>query len=83
MKGETRTLAFLAKNPNGRIPALQLNAGTVLWELNAIIFYLADGTRFLPTARLARALQWMSFERYSYEPYIERGTVLVVAYRPQ
>ena len=72
LKGETRTPAFLAKNPNGRIPALELEDGTVLWESNAILFYLADGTRFLPTDRLQRAqvLQWMFFEQYSHEPYI-------------
>ncbi|MBM3509748.1 MAG: glutathione S-transferase family protein [Alphaproteobacteria bacterium] len=72
LKGETRTPAFLAKNPNGRIPALELEDGTVLWESNAILFYLADGTRLLPTDRLLRAqvLQWMFFEQYSHEPYI-------------
>ncbi len=72
LKGETRTPAFLAKNPNGRIPALELEDGTVLWESNAILFYLADGSRFLPSDRLlrAQALQWMFFEQYSHEPYI-------------
>ena len=48
LKGETRTPEFLAKNPNGRIPALELEDGTVLAESNAILFYLADGTPFLP-----------------------------------
>jgi glutathione S-transferase len=72
LKGATRTPAFLAKNPNGRIPALEFEDGTVLWESNAILFYLADGTRLLPTERLQRAqvLQWMFFEQYSHEPYI-------------
>jgi glutathione S-transferase len=69
-QGETRTPAFLAKNPNGRIPTLELEDGTCLPESNAILWYLAEGTRFLPEERLARAqvLQWMFFEQYSHEP---------------
>jgi glutathione S-transferase len=69
---ETRTPTFLAKNPNGRIPTLELENGTHLPESNAILFYVADGTPFLPTERLARAqvLQWMFFEQYSHEPNI-------------
>jgi glutathione S-transferase len=72
LKGETRTPAFLAKNPNGRIPTLELEDGTFLAESNAILWYLAEGTRYLPGDRLARAqvLQWMSFEQYSHEPNI-------------
>lgn len=71
-KGETRTPEFLAKNLNGRIPALELEDGTVLPESNAILFYLAEGTPFLPDGRLARAqtLQWMFFEQYNHEPSI-------------
>ena len=70
--GESRTPEFLAKNPNGRIPALELEDGSVLAESNAILFYLAEGTPFLPESRLdkARALQWMFFEQYSHEPYV-------------
>ena len=69
---ETRTPEFLTKNPNGRIPTLQLDDGTYLPESNAIIFYLAEGTAFLPSERLERAqvLQWMFFEQYSHEPNI-------------
>jgi len=71
-RGQTRTPEFLAKNPNGRIPLLELEDGTMLAESNAIQWYLAEGTRFLPEARLERAqvLQWMFFEQYSHEPYI-------------
>jgi len=71
-KGETRTPAFLAKNPNGRVPLLELEDGTFLAESNAILCYLADGTPFLPAERLAKAqvLQWMFFEQYSHEPYV-------------
>src|SRR5439155_3046922 len=72
MKGETRTPDFLAINPNGRIPVLELDDGRRLAESDAILFYLAEGTRFLPDERFARAevLQWMFFEQYSHEPYV-------------
>jgi glutathione S-transferase len=72
LKGETRTPAFLAKNPNGRIPTLELEDGTFLPESNAILWYLAEGTPFVPAERLARAqaLSWMCFEQYSHEPNI-------------
>ena len=72
LKGETRTPEFLARNPNGRIPVLELEDGACLAESNAILFYLAEGSRFLPSDRLARALtlQWMFFEQYSHEPCI-------------
>lgn len=72
LKGETRTPTFLAKNPNGRIPLLELDDGTRLAESNAILFFLARGTDVLPEDRLAQAqvLQWMFFEQYSHEPYV-------------
>jgi glutathione S-transferase len=71
-KGLTRTPEFLAKNPNGRIPTLEIQAGVFLSESDAILFYLAEGTPFFPSDRLARAqvLQWMCFEQYSHEPNI-------------
>ena len=70
--GKSRTPEFLAKNPNGRIPVLQISDGEYLAESDAILWYLAEGTAFLPTERLARAqvLQWMFFEQYSHEPYV-------------
>jgi glutathione S-transferase len=69
---ETRRPEFLAKNPNGRIPLLELDDGTFLPESNAILFYLAEGTRFLPESPVQRAqvLQWLFFEQYSHEPYV-------------
>lgn len=72
MKGETRTLEYLAMNPNGKVPLLRIDDHTWLPESNAILCYLADGTELWPGDRLARAqaLQWMFFERYSHEPYI-------------
>jgi glutathione S-transferase len=72
LQGETRTPEFLEVNPNGRIPVLVLEDGTHLTESNAILFYLAEGTPYLPDSRFERAqvLQWMFFEQYSHEPYI-------------
>jgi glutathione S-transferase len=71
-KGETRTPEFLALNANGRIPLLQIAPGDCLAESNAILTYLAHGSRFLPTERRANAavMQWLFFEQYSHEPNI-------------
>jgi glutathione S-transferase len=70
--GLTRSSEFLAKNPNGRVPLLELEPGQFLAESDAILFYLAEGTAFWPQHKRARAevLQWMFFEQYSHEPYI-------------
>jgi len=72
MKGESRTPQFLAMNPRGQVPVLQIDEHSFLAESNAILAYLADGSRLWPGDRLARAqaLQWMFFEQYSHEPYI-------------
>jgi glutathione S-transferase len=69
---ETRRPEFLARNPNGRIPTVELDDGSFLAESNAILCFLADETPYLPADPLprARALQWMFFEQYSHEPYI-------------
>jgi glutathione S-transferase len=71
-KGESRTPAFLARNPNGRIPLLELDDGACLAESNAILCYLAEGTFLMPREALdrARVLQWLFFEQYSHEPNV-------------
>jgi glutathione S-transferase len=71
LKGESRTAEFFKINPNGRTPVLDDN-GFILAESNAILAYLAKGTKFLPEDRQKFALifQWMFFEQYSHEPYI-------------
>ncbi len=68
---ESRTTEFLAINPNGRVPVLQID-DKYLPESNAALWYLAENTDFIPTDRFERAqtLQWMFFEQYSHEPYI-------------
>jgi glutathione S-transferase len=70
--GTTRKLEFLAKNPNGRVPTLELGDGRFLPESGAILFFLAEGSPLIPQDRWDRAqmLQWMFFEQYSHEPYI-------------
>ena len=70
--GETRTPEYLAKNPTGKVPLLELEDGRRLAESDAILCWLADGTPFLPDDRWLRAqtLQWLFFEQYSHEPCI-------------
>ncbi len=70
LKGETQTPEFLAKNPNGKIPVLELEDGSCLWESNAILNFLADGSALLPSEPRLRTqvLQWQFFEQYSHEP---------------
>lgn len=72
LRGETREEAFLKLNPNGKIPVLQLDDGACLWESNAILNFLAEGSEFLPSdARLrTQVLQWQFFEQYSHEPFL-------------
>ncbi len=59
-------------NPGLRVPTLVLDDGRPLAESNAILWYLGDGTQYVPQDEYERAqvLQWMFFEQYSHEPYI-------------
>lgn len=70
--GLTRKPEFLAKNPIGRVPMLELDDGRCLAELGAILFHLAEGTHLVPTDAWDRAkmLEWMFFEQYEHEPYV-------------
>lgn len=70
--GATRTPEFLAKNPNGKVPLLELEDGRCLAESNAILCYLAESTPYLSNDPWLRAqtLQWQFFEQYSHEPYV-------------
>ena len=72
LKGETQSEMFQAMSPVGKIPLLELADGRFLSESNAILYYLAVGTDFLPADQWERAkvLQWQNFEQYSHEPYI-------------
>ncbi|MBZ9873013.1 glutathione S-transferase family protein [Mesorhizobium sp. BR1-1-9] len=70
--GDTRKADFVAMNPNAMVPLLELDDGRRIAESNAILLYLAEGTRFLPSDKYERGLayQWLFFEQYSHEPYI-------------
>jgi glutathione S-transferase len=70
LKGESRTPEFLAKNPNGQVPLLEVAAGQYLAESNAILWHLVSNSPLRPEDRIdrARALQWMFFEQHSIEP---------------
>jgi glutathione S-transferase len=59
-------------NPGLRVPTVVLEDGKPLGESDAILWYFADGTRYVPSDPYDRAktLQWMFFEQYSHEPYI-------------
>src|SRR5690348_5391593 len=71
-QGEARDRGLLKLNPIGAVPVLELEDGRGIAESSAILTYLADGTRFLPPDRYARAkvAQWLSFEQYYIEPTI-------------
>jgi glutathione S-transferase len=72
LQKESRTPEFLVKNPNGRIPVLEISPGKFLFESNAIMFYLSEETEFFPSDKFERAqvMQWLFFEQYSHEPFI-------------
>lgn len=69
---ETRTPEYLAKNPNGRIPLLEIDSDTYLAESNAIMYYLSQETEYFPQDKYqqAQVMQWLFFEQYSHEPNI-------------
>ena len=54
---------FLALNPNGQVPVL-IEDDFVLWESNAILIHLGEGTALLPAEPRARALvlQWLVWQ---------------------
>lgn len=72
LDGSTRRPEFLARNPNGKVPLLELPDGRVLAESNAMLIYLGEGSRFVPVDPYERAvaMQWLFFEQYSHEPFI-------------
>ena len=72
LRGESRTPDFLAKNPSGQVPLLEVAEGRFLAESNAILWYVAGGTSLAPDTQIERAeaLQWMFFEQHALEPNI-------------
>ncbi len=71
-QGATRTPEYLAKNPNGKVPMIELGDGRIMVESNAILCWLADDTAYFAGDAWQRAqtLAWMFFEQYSHEPYV-------------
>jgi len=80
LDGSTRKPEYLAKNPNGKVPLLELDDGRFIAESNAILLYLAENTPYLPKDAYERALvyQWLFFEQYSHEPYVAVRRALMV-----
>lgn len=78
--GETRSPAFLAKNPLGRVPVLEYAPGAYLAESNAMLVYLAQGTPFWPDDPLAQAriLAWLFFEQNNHEVWIASSRFLLM-----
>jgi glutathione S-transferase len=72
LRGEGRTPEFLAKNPNGQVPLLEVAPGRYIAESNAILWYLAGGSALAAEDRITRAeaLQWMFFEQRRLLPSI-------------
>jgi glutathione S-transferase len=78
---ETRTPEHLARNPDGRVPVLELDSGETIPESGAILLYLAEGTPLLPGDRLARASvhQWLFFEQNQIESQLATARFLVLS----
>ncbi len=72
MHGESRTADYLAKFPQGQVPAVELSDGSTLAQSNAIVRYLARGSRLLPDDPFTQAKidEWLFWEQYSHEPYV-------------
>lgn len=72
MRDESRTPEFLALNPMGQVPVVEMDDGRSIAQSNAILLYLADRTPLLPDDEFARAKvhELMFWEQYSHEPYV-------------
>ncbi len=69
--GDSQTDAYLARNPAGRTPLLEVDGGSIP-ESGAILLYLAEGTPLLPDDPIERARvhAWMFFEQNLLEPNV-------------
>lgn len=82
--GLTESDEFLAKNPKGKVPLLELEDGRLISESNAILLFLGEGTDFVPEDVYTRALvhQWMFFEQNAHETTIAvRSAILTYPQR--
>ena len=78
--GGTATPEFLKLNPAGQMPVVVLDDGRPLAQSNAILRYLAHGSRFLPADRYqaAKMDEWLFWEQYSHEPTVAVARARVV-----
>lgn len=78
--GGTQTPEFLKLNPAGQMPVVVLEDGRPLAQSNAILRYLAQGTRFLPSDPYlaAKVDEWLFWEQYSHEPTVAVARARVV-----
>jgi glutathione S-transferase len=78
LAGDSASEEFLAKNPMGQIPVLELEDGTLLRESNAILYWIADGTDLMPNDLLARTrtVQWFCFEQSNVDKVLGRTRFL-------
>jgi glutathione S-transferase len=83
--GETRTPEHFARNPDGRVPVLELGSGEFLPESNAILLHLAEGTEYLPSDPLGRArvYAWMMFEQNQIEANLGVARFLAMSGRAE
>src|SRR3954462_2537179 len=84
-RGHAREEPHRARNPDGRVPVLELDDGTFLPESGAILLYLAEATPFLPDDRLARARvhQWMFFEQNQIEAQLASARFMALTGRAE
>jgi glutathione S-transferase len=70
--GEAQTPAFLARNPGGRVPLLELDDGVCIAESNAILWHVARGSRLAPASAMEETctVSWLCFEQNAIEPVI-------------
>ena len=82
-KGETRTQEHFERNPDGRIPVLELDSGERIAESAAILLHLGEGTPYLPADQLARTRvhQWLFFEQNRIEPELSYARFLRLSRR--
>jgi glutathione S-transferase len=78
LAGETASKRFLAKNPMGQIPVLELTNGTLLRESNSILYWLADGTELMRNDLFTRTriVQWFCFEQSNIDKVLGRTRFL-------
>jgi glutathione S-transferase len=84
-RGETRTPEHFARNPDGRVPVLELDSGETIAESNAILAHLAEGTPYLPEPGLprTRVLEWMFFEQDRVESELGYARFLALSGRSE